>query len=96
VLVDWLHDRLYLLLSEQMPGEEQLYASTTSRTTRMPLLASKGAWRGQPFYLESCNLMGNNCGRIDIVFRRQPEYIQVAKFDFSLIYINLTLSGEGF
>ena len=75
VLVDWLHDRLYLLVSQWVLGEEQQYATSTSRT-RAPKVGSR-VWSGQPFYLDQCDLLGANCHHLDTVFNRKPEYLQV-------------------
>jgi hypothetical protein len=83
-MVDWLHDRLYLVTSER----EEPVSSTTSRSgtttaaagrarAGLPLPGSRVWSGGQPFYLEHCNLEGADCRHLDVVFKRKPEYIQV-------------------
>jgi hypothetical protein len=77
VMVDWLHDRLYLAVSAAAPpGELERFTSTPATRNRAAMLGGR-VWRGRPFFLDRCDLLGTDCRRLDIVLKRQPEYIQV-------------------
>jgi hypothetical protein len=65
VVVDWSHDRLYLLIAERAPGQQKEASRCSNSTTTVV------------FYLERCNLVAADCRRLDKVFKLEPEYLQV-------------------